>query len=249
MIKKVNVQAIVQARFGSARLPGKVFSEVGGKSLLGWVINRLRETKSVERIIIATGASKENDGIEKFALDEGVEPFRGSEEDVLDRFVKAAKEYPASAIVRATADNPLLDSSTLDSMIKDHIENRADHTTVSGRVPLGTAAEVVSPSALEKAWEQTNEKPFREHVTTYIHSHPELFRIVKTEPHGYLKGREYRFTVDTKEDLELMRTIYGRLDEMKKKFNAENAVLLADQTPELLEINRSVRLKDWRSEF
>ncbi len=246
MKHKVSVQAIIQARTSSSRLPEKIFQPIGDKPLLGWVLQRLSEAKKVERIVIATSVEPHDDKVESFAVNAGVEFFRGSEEDVLGRFAKTLETFPADTIIRATGDNPLLDPGALDMMIDEHINNNADHTGVSGKVPIGSTAEVVSPQALATAHSEANGEMFREHVTPFIFSHPERFRLLRVTPPHHLANKEYRLTVDTEEDLALMKAIYNKLREQDKPFDAVNAIQLLDMDPRVAAINQNVRQKGWR---
>lgn len=234
---------------GSERLPGKTLVRIGDKPILAWVIERLRHTPLVDRIVVATSTSPEDDAVEQVSRQTGVFVFRGSEEDVLDRFVKALEKYPADAVIRATADNPLLDPSAVTAAIKTHKENMADYTGLSGVVPMGTGAEIVSSIALHRAWEETREKAHREHVTTYIHTSPSTFRLFKAPAPDYLVGRDHRLTVDTEEDLDLMRKLHDALKNKGEPFDAKAATKLLDESPELARLNRNIEQKDWRREL
>lgn len=244
----VKVQAILQARAGSTRLPGKIFFRVGGLTLLEWAISRLTSSGRIERVVVATTTSPSDDWIESTPLPSRVFPFRGDEDDVLDRFHQALAKYPAKTIVRATGDNPLLDTSTLDTMIDAHLLGGFDHTGVSGALPLGLTAEVVSSSAIVAAWKESASKPHREHVTPYIYTHPEKFRLFAIPAPPAFNGKRHRLTVDTEADYRLMTEIYERLTAAGLPFNAEEAVKLLDSNPELCGMNADVTQKDWRKE-
>ncbi|MBF0290947.1 MAG: NTP transferase domain-containing protein [Nitrospinae bacterium] len=249
MKSAVDVEAIIQARVGSTRLPEKVFLKIGPSTILEWVIERLREVAAVERVVVATTNASRDDLIEKMAERLGVAVFRGEEDDVLDRFYRTLETYPAKTIVRATADNPLLDPASLEMMIRAHIAGGHDHTGGGGVIPLGLTAEVVSSSAINIAWRQTIEKPHREHVTPYIYTHPEMFRLASVPVSPKISGRYYRFTVDTGEDYNLMTAIHDRLSVKGLAFCAEEAVRLLDENPELAVMNGGVVQKDWRKEL
>jgi spore coat polysaccharide biosynthesis protein SpsF len=246
--ERVGVQAIAQARSGSTRLPGKIFLKIGPKTIFEWVIQRLRASSRVERVVVATTSAPGDDQIESMADSLGVPVFRGDEEDVLDRFYHALEKFPAGTIVRATADNPLLDTAALDMMIAAHTAGGYDHTGGGGVIPLGLTAEVVSSSAIQMAWRETVDKPHREHVTPYIYSNPEKFRLFSLPAPPEISGRSYRLTVDTAQDYNLMTAIYGRLAGMKLPFCAGEAVRLLDLSPDLSGMNLNVRQKDWRKE-
>ncbi len=245
MTIKIPVLAIIQARAGSLRLPGKIFEFIGKKTVLGWVVERLKNSQLVDKIIIATSTNPLDDKTELFSKSVNLPVFRGSEEDVLCRFAETLKAYPAKNIVRATGDNPLLDTATLDIMIKAHADQKTDYTSLSGTAPLGSATEVISALALIKAQSGASAQNLREHVTPFIHSQPETFKLVKVTPPPYLLGRTERFTVDTEDDLKFMRAVYKALDRKKLTFNAQNALDLLEKQPELANINRHVRQKGW----
>lgn len=246
MTAKARTQAVIQARMASTRLPGKILEKIGERTILGWAVERLRSAELVDRVVVATSVSAADDAVEEFAAAGRIPLFRGREEDVLERFHGALREYPAETIVRATADNPLLDSAFLDDMIRNHMEAWADYTGAAGPVPLGSAAEVLSASALEKAWREDQNAASREHVTPYIYSNPALFHLNKTMPPFYLAGRSWRLTVDTAEDLEFLRQVHRAL--AGAPFDARSAAGLLDRKPELLKINQDVKQKSWRGE-
>ncbi|MBI4828728.1 MAG: NTP transferase domain-containing protein [Nitrospinae bacterium] len=244
----VTLQAILQARVASTRLPGKIFEPIGDKPLLGWVIERLRRTPGIERIVIATSTNPADARVVSYARALGIPCVTGPEEDVLRRFVIALDEYPAAAAVRATADNPLLDPETLGMMTTELIREKADWVGAGG-APLGSVAEVASAAALRLADAEAVEPRFREHVTTFIHSQPERFKVRMVTPPDWLAGRAaYRLTVDTREDLALMRALYAKLAAMGQNFNSRAAVALLDKDPDLRAMNGSVVQKNWRNE-
>jgi len=245
----VAMQAILQARVASTRLPGKIFEPVGGTPLLGWVIERLRRTPAIERIVIATSTNPADARVVNYARELGVPCVTGPEEDVLRRFVIALDEFPAGAIVRATADNPLLDPETLGLMIGEFTREKADWVGARGAPPLGAVAEVVNAAAVRLADAEAVETRFREHVTPFICSQPNRFLIRQITPPDWLAGRAaYRLTVDTREDLALMRAIQERLSARGKPFAPREAVALLDREPDLRAINGNIVQKNWREE-
>jgi spore coat polysaccharide biosynthesis protein SpsF len=246
---RVGIQAVIQVRAGSTRLPEKTFLKIGPKAILEWVVERLRASAKVERVVVATTVNPQDDQTENMACSLGVPVFRGDEDDVLDRFYRALEMFPANTIIRATADNPLLHTATLDAMIEAHVAGGYDHTGGGGAIPLGLTAEVVSSSAIQIAWSQAREKPHREHVTPHIYTHPEKFRLFSVPASPAISGRNYRLTVDTADDLDLMRAIYERLAGQGLPFCAEEAVRLLDANPDIAAINSSVTQKDWRKEL
>lgn len=246
---EVGAQAIIQARAGSTRLPEKVFLKIGPMTILEWALKRLREVPAVERVVVATTKASKDDRVEGMAEAFGACVFRGDEDDVLDRFYRTLEKFPATTVVRATADNPLLDPASLETMVRAHVAGGYDHTGGGGAIPLGLTAEVVSAEAIQTAWRLAVEKPHREHVTPYIYTHPEMFRVASVPVSPKISGRGYRFTVDTAEDYNLMTAIHERLTVKGLAFCAEEAVKLLDANPDLAGMNSGVIQKDWRKEI
>ncbi|MBI5816278.1 MAG: glycosyltransferase family protein [Nitrospinae bacterium] len=240
------VAAIIQARCGSTRLHNKIFEPIGPKPLLWWVVKRLKNTPLVDSVIIATSTLEPDAAVEAFAASEGLPCVRGSEDDVLDRYMAAIRAYPAQTVVRATGDNPLVDPATLNNMIKAHLASGADYTGLSGSAPLGSTAEVFSAEALERTWREAQTPQYREHVTAYMYTNPDKFRINRVPAANGVTGRRYRLTVDTAKDMELVKTIYAKLDEHGEPFDCVHAVKLLEAHPEMAAINAGVEQKDWR---
>ncbi|MBN1998610.1 glycosyltransferase family protein [candidate division KSB1 bacterium] len=199
---KPKIVAVVQARMGSRRLPGKVFLPVKGKPMLAWILSRISGSQWIDNLILATTTKKEDDILASFASEMGVSCFRGSETDVLDRFYQAVLPIKPDAVVRLTADNPIVDAAFVDWVIGEYGRSNLDYVAaVPGaeyHLPMGLAAEVFSFPVLEKIWTCDIHPDWREHVTQYIRRHPDLFSI------KYLKAeKDYshlRVTVDTLQD-------------------------------------------------
>lgn len=236
----MKVVAIVQVRMGATRLPRKMMVDIVGKPLLWHVINRVKRLKFIDEIIIATTTDREDDIIEKWAEENNLKCYRGSVEDVLDRFYQAAKKYRADIIVRITPDDPLKDPMVTDKVIKHYLDNRDKLDYVSNIIkptyPEGLDAEVFSFSTLERAWKQAKTKADREHVTTYIWNHPEKFRLANIEYEGK-NVSHLRWTLDYPEDLEFAREVYARLYKEGEIFLMEDVLKLLEKHPELAKIN------------
>jgi spore coat polysaccharide biosynthesis protein SpsF len=204
----VRVVAIIQARMGSSRLPGKVLAEIDGQPLLGILISRVKSSKFLDQIVIATTTETADDILCDWLINEGVEYFRGSERDVLDRFWQCAKLYRADIIVRITADDPLKDSEIIDKalgMLKgsesvDYVSN-----TLKPTYPEGLDVEVFRFSALKKANAEATLASEREHVTPYIWKNRAKFKSLNFEMTPNLS--DWRWTVDKPEDLEFVRSL------------------------------------------
>jgi len=238
--------AIVQARMGSTRLPGKVLKVVEGKPLLEHLIDRLRFSKNIYKIVIAATVLKEDDAVEELCKKLGVECFRGSADDVLDRYYQAAIKYRADVIIRITADCPVIDPVIIDKMIGSYKREIDEYDYFSNiyptrTYPQGLDVEIFTFAALKETWKNAVNAPDKEHVTPYIHIHPEKFKI-----YNYKDKRDfsrYRWTVDTGEDLRLIKEIYGALYKKNKMFLYNDILKLMEKRPELSKINEMIKQK------
>jgi spore coat polysaccharide biosynthesis protein SpsF len=238
--------AIVQARTGSTRLPGKVLLDLAGRPVLARVIERLRECRKLDEIIVATSSRKGDDAIEELCLELATPCFRGSEDDVLDRFYQAARSHKADTIIRITADCPLIDPALIDRMttLFTELDPPADYlsNTLKRTYPRGLDAEIFSFQALEKAWRKASHPAEREHVTPYIYRRPEEFRLA-----GYAAGPDlshHRWTLDTPEDYALIRALYEALYRPGQSFGMMEIVNFLDTRPELYAVNRKIVQKE-----
>lgn len=203
--------AIIQARMGSTRLPGKVLADIEGKTMLARVVGQAQAASLVDRVAVATSIAEADDSIAEACAAIDAPCFRGSEEDVLDRYYGAARAMGADAIIRLTADCPLLDPRVIDRVVGafqagsfDYVSNTVDRT-----YPDGLDVEVFSFQALERAMKEAEWKSEREHVTAYIWKHPERFRTDQVK--DVCDRSRFRWTVDQSEDLELVRCVYRLL--------------------------------------
>ena len=224
---------------GSTRLPGKSLAMIGDMPLLSHVIQRLKEVKNADKIIVATTTSVKDAPIVELAKKEGVEYFCGSEDDVLDRYYQAAKKFNAEILVRITADCPLLDPEVVDNVINAFINGKFDYVSNTNppTYPDGLDVEVFSFTALETAWKEAKLTSEREHVTPYIWKHPEKFRLFNVI--NDIDLSRMRWTVDEKEDLEFVRKVYSYLKENKKvDFSMEAVLRVLSERPEFFLINK-----------
>jgi len=242
----MKVVAVVQARVGSTRLPGKVLKDISGKPMLWHVLNRLRLSTKIDSIILAIPDSKRNDQLEDFSKGLNLHHFRGSEDDVLSRYYGAATKFGADVIVRLTSDCPLIDPRVIDKVIEQHLNSDADYTsnTIRRTFPRGLGTEVFNFATLERAHREAKQDYEREHVTPYIYQHPNLFQLKSVEATGKLRRPDLRLTVDTEEDLKLIREIFKRLQRNGQVFYIEDVINLLDKHPELVAINADVRQKE-----
>ena len=235
-----NVLAIIQARVGSTRLPGKVFLPLAGKGSLEHVIARLKEARKVSDIIVATSVKQGDVKISEFCKKLKVKTFRGSEEDVLDRFYQAAKPLKPGHIVRITADCPMIDPAIIDDMILKHIENGSDYTsnTIEPTYPDGEDVEVFQMSALEKAWKSAKLSSEREHVTPYIRNNPRIFKLLNVAYKSDLS--EKRWTLDEEKDYEFLKKIFDNLYPLNPFFGMEDVLDFLKKNPEVEKINSTI---------
>lgn len=243
------IGVIIQARMSSTRLPGKVLMELpygGGVTVLEQVIRRVKKSKLIQKIIVATTVNEVDDKIVAVAKKEKVDYFRGSEDDILSRYYLAAKKNKLETVVRVTSDCPCLDWEIIDAMIKKHASSGADYTsnTVSRTFPRGLDVEVMEFSALKKAHERAMKPYEKEHVTPYVYEHPEIFKIEKlTAPPEIKKYVGARITLDTSEDYTLLCEIFDELYPRQPYFKAHEIIGLFKKKPWILLINQHVGQK------
>jgi spore coat polysaccharide biosynthesis protein SpsF len=238
----MKVVAIVQARTGSTRLPGKVLKDLGAESMLSRVVTRLRRARLINEVLVATTDLAVDDLIVAECRKCSVPVSRGDERDVLDRYFRAAQLAKAEVVVRITSDCPLIDPEITDKTIAAFFEARPDYASnvMQRMYPRGLDTEVMSVAALERAWRQARKPYERDHVTPYIYEHPEEFKLLSVagdEDHGSL-----RWTVDTPEDLEFVRAVYGRFPP-DAAFSWRDVLDLLRREPQLADLNSFVQQK------
>lgn len=241
----MKVVAIIQARMGSTRLPGKILKEVNGKTLLEYQIERVQRSININEIIVATTTNETDDSIVRLCRKLGIACYRGSEQDVLGRYFEAATDYGANVIVRLTSDCPLIDPIIIDDVIHCYQSNQdlLDYcsNTIKRTFPRGLDVEVFSYEALENAHENAILDCDREHVTAYIYTNPAQFHLDGFEYKQDLS--HYRWTVDTIEDLELIHKIIDALYPLNKEFLLQDVLNLLIENPGWNEINANVEQK------
>lgn len=235
----MKILAIIQARMGSERLPGKVVKPIIGKPLIIHTLDRLKRSKYVDEVILATSNLEKDNILEGTVKNYGYEVFRGSEDDVLQRYKAAADKYNGDVIIRITGDCPLIDPIILDNVVSYFLANDFDYVRLD--VPdtfiRGFDVEVFSKEALNKTISLANEEKYREHVTLYMYNHPESFKI------GYVKGnnlynKDYRLCVDTESDFKLVKLIYEHFND--ENVSAKDIVEFLDENKEIADINSEV---------
>ena len=240
---KLKVIAIVQARMGSTRMPGKVIADIHGRPMLSWLLDRVKSVKSLDEIVIATTQNIEDDVLEVFARANKIQCFRGSEEDVLGRYFHCAKKYAAEIIVRITADDPLKDPGIISQsieIVRDHPSVDYCSNTIEPTYPEGLDIEVFRYGALLRAYREAELPSEREHVTPYIWKNPHQFCIRSMVFERDLS--QWRWTVDKLEDLVFIKAIYHEFRDSPLVPFME-IINFIEKNPELLAINtfRTVR--------
>lgn len=236
-----NIGIILQARLGSTRLPGKILKDFyGGKTLLETVICNLQKADAM--IIVATSVNPNNDKLELFLKDRDITVFRGSEDDVLSRFIGAAEANGVNGIVRICSDNPFLDWHGVSKLIAKAQASDADYIgyrindTPSIKTHFGFWGEYVTLNALKRVAATTDEKPAHEHVTIRIYTHPDEYKCEWIECPAFLQGRnDIRLTVDTPEDFENAQMAFASLYEANPDFGLKEVVNYIDSHKELQE--------------
>jgi spore coat polysaccharide biosynthesis protein SpsF len=238
--------AIIQARMSSSRLPGKVLQDIAGQPMLVRVLERARKAKTVDDVIVATTTDSSDDPIETMCRARGYLVYRGSMFDVLDRYFGAARAAQADIVVRVTADCPVIDPAVIDQVVEAFHAQGADFAC--NRLPppwkrtwpIGLDTEVCSIAGLERAWKEAKLPYEREHVMPFFYDVEGRFKVVVVD-HDPDYGAQ-RWTVDTAEDLQLLREIFARFNG-SNDFTWEDVLHLFEREPQLLQINAGVRHK------
>lgn len=263
--------AIIQARMGSSRLPGKVLMDIAGRPMLGWVFERARRASRVDEVVLATTTDPSDDLVAAYCHANGYAYARGSLGDVLDRYYQAARAHQAEVVVRITADCPLIDPSLIDDVIGvflgeppqiaslleisevgdpdlrqaaypfDFAANRLP-PPFKRSYPIGLDVEVCSLQALERAWNEASQGYEREHVMPYFYSQPGRFRFVQLKHH--LDYGSQRWTVDTAQDLTLIRAIFQRLPDPLTSTWLD-VLQIIESDPSLNDLNAQVEAKHY----
>jgi len=235
------IGCIVQARMGSSRLPGKIMKKVDNDYLLiDYVINQLRFSKRIGKIIVATTNLLEDNIICEYLKFKKIEYFRGSSENVLDRYYQCAKQNSIDVIVRITADNPLIDPMIVDLIIEKYLNCKCDlaTNTIVRTFPYGTEVEVFSFESLKKAWKYAKKPSELEHVTPFIRDPKNGFTLINIEnDDGNISN--IRYTVDKMEDLILVREIVKNISE--RPILLSNIIEIYKNNPIIYDINKDVK--------
>lgn len=249
MTRNPAVVAIVQARMGSSRLPGKVLLDIGGEPMLFRVVVRARRAQTLGKVIVATTTDASDDPIAQFCRARGFPFFRGDSLDVLDRYYQTARFFEAETVVRLTADCPMIDPGEIDRTVRAFFDANVDFAANrlpppwKRTTPIGEDTEVVTFDVLAEAWRNADAKYAREHVMPYFYEEEGRFKILLVDHHpdiGHL-----RLTVDTPDDLRLVREVYSHFGN-SDDFTLAEILGLLRQHPKLTQINASVVHKDYK---
>lgn len=246
----MKIVALIQARMGSSRFPGKTLVQIKGKPLLYYVLRQVQSAKLIDDVIVATTTKKSDDNIVKLCVELGIKYFRGSEKDVLDRFYQCAKKFKLNVIVRISADSPLIDPFVINSVIQKFLKNDYDYVSNNidkkeGRwkdsfcnYPIGMVVEIATFQTLKKAWLEAKKPSEREHVFPYVQSHPKKFSITNLKMR---KNLSYiRCTVDKKVDLKFVKKILDNISARKKRIVIKDLMKIIKKYPNIIQINNKI---------
>ena len=241
----MKVVAIIQARMGSTRLPGKVMKEILGKPVILWDLDRISQSKLIDEIVVAIPYGEENDVIVDTIKEynDKIIIARGSEDDVLDRYYQAAVQTNADVVVRITSDCPLIDPVVIDRVIEQFLNNDCDYcsNSLTRTYPRGLDTEVFSFKALEEACNEATKDYEREHVTPYIIENPDKFKLLNVA--NDIDLSHLRWTLDTKDDFKFISAVYKNIYPKKQLFLMDDVLELLDREPELIDINNHIEQK------
>ena len=233
------IVAIIQARMGSSRLPGKIMKDFCGKPSLYRMLERVKQSKYIDEIVIATSVEPWDDPLVEICKSWGVSTFRGSNEDVLSRYWGAAQMYPAGIYVRLTSDCPVIDAVVIDEIIEYYLNHDYRYVSGSEKLPNGIGAEVFTAELLQEAAEKATEGYEHEHVTPYMYWKQDS--VGKCPLNRDLSL--YRITLDTAEDYEVLAHIYNALYTPENNFTMDQIISYLDQNPEIFAINSEIHQK------
>ena len=265
-IMKPKVVAIIQGRMSSSRLPGKILADIAGQPMLTRVYTRTSRAQTLDEVIFATTTDASDDPVAEYCDFSGIPLTRGSQFDVLDRYYQTALQAKADVVVRITADCPVIDPELIDNVVKAVISDQSSVDLAANRLPppwtrtypIGLDVEACTFKALKKAWKEAKESQHREHAMPYFYEGVQLTTVNRqlqtgTSPRGFniallhhtTDFGDYRWTVDTPEDLEFMRQVYSRFDG-RDDFTWKEVLDLVHDEPKLMEINAGVEHKTFK---
>jgi len=241
------VVALIAARMGSSRFPGKTLSNLYGKPMIERMLERVRFSKSIDQVVLATTINKEDDPLEEWSNKMNILCYRGSSDDVLGRIKGAVDEFKPDTIVELLGDNPIVDSGIIDSAVKKYNDNNYDYlATVTNeyklakdslkKFPIGVRVQVFSPETIIKCYNLANEYKHREHATSYIADNPEIFNTGFLEADNQFlpcNRPDLTFAVNHRENLEMINAIFDECYEDNDNFTLESAIRAFESNPKL----------------
>ena len=235
----MRILAVIQARMNSTRLPQKIMTPLCGKPMLWHIVNRVNRSGLIHQVVIATSLKPEDDIVESFANENNFFIWRGSQDNVLERFYDCATFYKADILVRLTADNALVDAGIIDAGITYFQKHTYDYVYYREGLPIGMACEIFTYDALKRAYENASDAECLEHVTPYLYKNPHLFHVERVgcigENLGFL-----RWTMDTESDKELITQIYNCIYTRKNNFTYRGILEEYKIHPGWTQLNSSV---------
>lgn len=232
--------ASIEARMGSSRFPGKVLADVCGQPALTRLVRRIRKCKKLDGIVLATSIAPNDDVLEKWAVSENLDIYRGSEDDVLKRVVEAHIKMKSDIIVEITGDCILHDPEIIDMGVETFLENECDVVTNVRKLsfPMGVDIQVFQFDALKTVEKTVADESVREHVSLYFYEHPEIYRIIHLFAPARWYAPTYRFQLDYPEDHQFIQEVYSRLEPLYgDDFGVEEIMALIRNEPQLVDIN------------
>jgi spore coat polysaccharide biosynthesis protein SpsF len=241
----MKIVAIIEARMGSTRLAGKHLKKILGRPVLELLVERVKKTPSINKIVLATTTQKRDDILEKLAKKINIKCFRGSEDDVLGRVLAAAQSTQADLIVETLGDCPLTDPELIEQCIQVFLQNNYDYVSNSLKRTFANGFDVqVYPTKILAEVDGLTDDPIdREHVTTYIYQHPKKYKIKNISAKGDLHWPELVITLDTPKNLQLIKVIFENLYPKNSSFSALDIVRFLRKNPQLLKINKNIKRK------
>lgn len=251
----MKIVATIEARIGSTRLPGKSMKKIVDKPMLQLLIERVKRSKMIDEIVVATTTNPADDIIEDLAKKMSISCFRGSEDDVLDRVLRAAKSANADIILELWGDNPLIDPIILDELIRFYLQNKFDCVgtilpNFEKTYPLGISALIFSTIILDEVDKITNNPNDRENVSNYIYEHPEKYKLASLPCPSEMNQPNLRFTVDENSDFELIKLIFENFYHSNPNFGVLDVIKFLDSNPQLKSLNKHVaqrKLPAWNT--
>ncbi|MCK4817281.1 glycosyltransferase family protein [bacterium] len=233
--------AIIQARVGSSRLPGKVLLRIGDKPILEYVVQRVRSASSIEDVVVATTTKEEDTVIAELAQSLNVKVYRGSENDVLDRYYQAVRLFNIKDVVRITADCPLIDPAIIDKVVQHYFESNADYctNTLGETFPDGQDVEVFTADALADSWQNARLLSEREHVTSYMRIQTDKFKVVNVPNQVNLSDK--RWTLDRPQDFPLIKEVLEAFYPKNPCFSMDDVLRFLKENPHLENINKDIK--------